>query len=74
MKIFALIPDNYLREAESCHLEFETKCVLGKNAVNEMTLIVRVKDADGKTINGTQYIADLNEPTTNIHNVSNETA
>ena len=61
MKIFALIPDNYLKEAEGCALYFDVKCCLGLNAAIEMTLIIRVNDAEGKIINGTQFIADLKE-------------
>lgn len=61
MKIYALIPDEYLQEASDGNLEFETKCTLGKNTTGEMTLIVTVSDGSGKVMGGTQYIADLNE-------------
>mgnify|MGYP001577837544 CR=1 FL=1 len=60
MKIYALIPDNYLTEADKSNIEFNTSCSLGKNSNGEMTLIIKVADENGKTINGTQYIADLN--------------
>jgi hypothetical protein len=59
MKIYALIPDDYLTEANDMNLEFNTNCTLGKNSSGEMTLIVKVTDGNGKTINGTQYISDL---------------
>lgn len=59
MKIFALIPDEFLEEAKECNFYFDTKCCLGLNDKKEITLIVTVKDADGKVINGTQYIADM---------------
>lgn len=61
MKIFALIPDNYLKAAMDCALHFDVKCCLGLNAEKEMTLILKVNDSEGKIINGTQYIADLTE-------------
>lgn len=61
MKIYALIPDDYLREASVNGFSFETKCTLAKNDGGEMTLIITISDAEGKVKGGTQYIADLCE-------------
>jgi hypothetical protein len=61
MKIYALIPDDYISEASVAGFTFETTCALAKNGEGELTLIIKIKGSDGKPVNGTQYIADLNE-------------
>lgn len=61
MKIYALIPDDYLKEAQSGLFTFRAYGALGINDAKEMTLIITVRDEEQKVINGTQYIADLNE-------------
>ncbi len=61
MKIFALIPDGFLKIAENKNFNFKAQACLGKNDTGEMTLIITVKNRFGTAINGTQYIADLKE-------------
>lgn len=59
MKLYALIPKEYFKKAEECRLEFKMDATIGKNDWGEMTLILTVRDDEGKAVNGMQFISEL---------------
>ena len=65
MRILALIPDEYLREAEAGPgFRFHPVCTIGRDGEGNVALFIRVEDQQGNALNGTQFIADLSAETT----------
>ena len=71
MRIYALIPDEYLSEAESGNVFFRANCTLGKDSSNTMVLVLTVVDEHQRAKNGTELIAEV-EVLAKVENVSRD--
>lgn len=60
-RIFAMIPEKYILESGECMIEFKATITLGRNSDLVPSMIITVKDANGKTMSGIQFIAELKE-------------